>query len=196
MATKTNKLTRNEMTSEDLYTEAPAFTETGFIRREDEQDWDYNPDGELEVTEELKNWFAERGGTLRWVRHTKDDKLDSKNLAKSKKKGYEFVKFEELPPHLRERFEGQKTVDGFDGYVTYEDLVLMVTPTWKYEIVKSKIEEKATRQLNMVNDLLRRDVNKAGVNTNSEAIDLINDSKTSKVKVGGSRRVDYSKRRG
>lgn len=194
--TKNTKPTRNEIASEDLYTETPAFTESGFMRREDEQDWDYNPDGDLEITDELKEWFAEQGYTLRWVRHTKDEKLDAKNIAKNKKKGYEFVKIEQIPVHLRDRFEGSNSVDGFEGFVTYEDLVLMATPTWKYDIVKGKIEEKAERNLKMVDALLQRETGKAGVNTNSEGINLINESQVSKVKVGGKREVSYAKGKG
>lgn len=191
--TKNTKPERKESTS-DLYTETPAFTETGFMRRDEEQDWDYNPDGDLEISDELKNWFAEQGITLRWVRHTKDEKLDSKNIAKNKKKGYEFIKIENIPVHLRERFEGQNSVDGFDGLVTYEDLVLMGAPTWKHEIVKGKIEAVAERNLKMVDDLLQRRTSAAGVNTNSEGFDLINDSSKSQVKVGGKREVSYAKK--
>ena len=125
------KPTREDISSEDLYTETPAFTEPGYVRREDEEDWDYNPDGDLEISEELKEWFQEQGFSTRWARHTKEDKFDSKNIAKNRKKGYEFAKIEQLPSHLRDRFEGEQSLDGFEGLVAYEDLVLMVAPLWK-----------------------------------------------------------------
>ena len=189
------KPTREDIASEDLYTETPAFTEPGYLRREDEEDWDYNPDGDLEISEELSDWFKEQGFAMRWARHTKEDKLDSKNIAKNRKKGYEYVKVEALPVHLRDRFEGSNSLDGFEGFVAYEDLVLMIAPLWKNEIVKQKLEEKATRNLNMVNDLLQRRVGNVG-GSSPEAMHLINETSRSKVVRGGGREVNYSKRNG
>ncbi len=190
------KPSRNDSvnTTEDLYTETPVFSQTGFVRNQEEMDWDYTPDGDLEISEELKQWFAEQGATLRWVRHSKDEKLDAKNIAKNKKKGYEFVKIEQIPLHLREKFENPNALDGFEGFVTYEDLVLMATPTWKHEIVKARIEDKATRQLKMVDDLLRKETSRSGLDTNSDALNLINNSQVSRVKVGGKREVSYAKK--
>ena len=189
------KPTREEIQAEDLYTETPAFTEPGYLRREEEMDWDYNPDGDLEISEELAEWFREQGYATRWARHTKEDKFDSKNIAKNRKKGYEFAKLEQLPAHVRERFEGEQSLDGFEGLVAYEDLVLMIAPLWKNEIVKDKLTERATRNLNMVDDLLQRRMSSSGLaNADPQSLNLINDTKRSRIAVGGTREVNYSKR--
>lgn len=193
---KNLKPTRNEtVVPTDLYTETTPFTESGYIRNEDEQDWDYNPDGDLEISEELKAYFAEQGGTLRWVRYLKEGAYDKKNVEKQSRKGYTFVKLEQIPLHLRGNFEGSNAIDSMQGFVAYEDLALMITPTWKYEIVKGKIEQKADNQIRTVDDLLHRRTNDAGLKTDSaEALKLLNDSTRSQVRVGGKREVSYAKK--
>lgn len=178
----------------DLYTETPMFTQTGYLRREEEQDWDYNPEGDLEIGQELAGWFKEQGFVVRWARYIKDDRLDQKNLLKNQKKGYEFIRKEALPAHFQDKFEGSgRDVDSMKDYVVFEDLVLMAAPIWKNDIVKAKLEEKATRNLRAADDLLHRNVGKSRL-AEADALHLINEGKASKVQVGGAREVNYSKR--
>lgn len=180
-----NKPARETVHAEDLYEETQPFTEPGYVRRNEEQDWDYNPEGDLEITDELAQWFQEQDLVLRWVRHTKEDKLDTKSIAKNKTKGYEFVKYENLPDHLRGRFD-TLNVDGFPGCVTQGDLVLMAAPKWKHDRVVQYLEDKAWKNPRAVDKLLQKETG-----LNSEAFKHINESKSQVVE--GGRKPSFAK---
>lgn len=193
--TTNKKPTRDEaLVSNDLYTEQEPFTETGLVTSTDmDTDWTYTPEGDLEISEGLQNWFKEKGLVFRWVRHTKSDFLDSKNLHKNKKKGYEFVKLSNIPAMYRDKFEGARKIDGLEDYVTCDDLVLMAAPIWKRDIVKKALDTKAHNQISAVNRMLQGKTQEEFGNVDSDVLKLINESK-SVVKTGGSREVNYADR--
>lgn len=188
--TKAKKPTRNIRDESDknvIHIEKPMYSNDKYMDTSFDEDWDYTPEGELELPKAVLQWMDENDLAYRWVRYRSGAEYETRNIAKNKKKGYEFLKRDALPQHLLEKFD-TSAIDFMQDYVTVHDLTLMVTPKWKREIVESKLNSTAEQQLQIADDLLRKNV------AEREGTELISETK-SKVTGGGQREVVFSNRK-
>ena len=186
---KTNKPTRNAVEFEDKenFDFGVNDMDASPVRGEDE-DWDWNPEGDLEMSPKMKAWFAENDMSYRWVLYQSQGEYYPKGVNTAKKKGYDFVRRDELPEGESDKYD-RASIDAMREYVTVNDVVLMKTPNWKREIVTDKINSWGVNQLKVADDLINRQVN-----TGNGALETIQDSRTT-VTGGGTREVDFSKRK-
>jgi hypothetical protein len=198
MAQKTTKPTRNKGSdytlSPDIHADGAGettqaiFQGESLAKQEFDPEWNYTPEGDLQIPEEFDNWLKEQGYVWRWVRYKDGGEYTSRNIAKQKKKGYEFLLRRSVPEYLLEKYD-RSTMDTMKDYITIHDVVFMITPLWKREKVKSALDQKAISVLKTADDLLRQNVEeRAG------KLELIQNAR-SKVKVGGTREIKFSERR-
>lgn len=189
--TKQTKPTRNirneDVNANVIHIEKPMYAADKYMDTSFDETWDYSPEGELELPKGLLEWMEQNELAYRWVRYRSGNEYEQRNIAKSKQKGYEFLKRDALPRDVLEKFD-TSSIDFMQDYVTVHDLTLMVTPQWKRDIVEAKQNREAEQQLQIADDLLRKNVSER------EGTELIQESK-SKVSGGGQREVDFSNRK-
>jgi hypothetical protein len=64
----------------------------------------YQPPSELDLPKELLAHFHEKGQRLRWIRYLVDNQIDERNLARSKREGWDFVSKGQLPEEIKDYF--------------------------------------------------------------------------------------------
>lgn len=128
----------------------------------------YTPPALLEVPEEVKERFLNKGYILRWIRYSVKGEEDFQNVSQRHMEGYEFVKIEEVPEmRHRIRLADKGT---FTNLVTNGDVALAKIPAELAQARQEYYENQAR--------LREQSINRALYKNNSKEVPIYNDSKT------------------